>query len=233
MIIAIVSIIAMMFQSCRKINGVGPTVSKNYNVSNFTSIDAGLDADVYYTQDSFFNVEIQAQQNVLDIIETPVVGSELRLQFEKYKNVWKHDRITVHITAPYLTGLGINGSGKIIVDKPITSNSMSLNVNGSGSINVASYTGQSLTGKISGSGSMSVRGGSVSYEALRISGSGDMDLLGLSAISVSAEISGSGSATVRVSDNLDVRISGSGSVYYSGNPSVQTEISGSGKVRKL
>jgi len=233
MLIAIISIIAVIFQSCNKINGVGPVVSKSYNLSGFTSIDAGIDADVYYTQDSFYSVEIQAQQNVLDIIETPIAGGELHIQFEKYKNIWKHDRITVYITAPAMSCLGINGSGNIIANKPISSTYMMLSINGSGNINVASYTGQTLTGKISGSGNLNVRGGSVSNEALRISGSGNMDLLGISAKSVSAEISGSGSATVTVSDNLDVRISGSGSVYYAGNPSVHTEVSGSGKVRKM
>lgn len=224
---------AFLFQSCHKIKGEGAVINKEYNLSGFSSVDLGLSADVYYTQDNFYRVEIQAQQNIQDIIQTPIVNGELKLEFEKYKNIWKHDRIVIYITAPSLSGLGINGSGNIHVLQPMTSGHITLKINGSGNINIQKLTAETLTANISGSGNIAVNDGSVNNEALKISGSGSIDLLGLNAKFAATETSGSGNTRVRVSDNLNVRISGSGDVFYIGNPSLYSSISGSGKITRL
>lgn len=233
-ILALLSLVALFTTpSCRKVSGEGPTVTQDYVLGNFTSVDAGIDADVYYTQSNTTSVEISAQQNILSQISTPIVNGELRLQFRDFFTVWHHAPITVRISAPYLNGMGINGSGHFYALTPTTSSTLNLKVNGSGSISVAHYTGQSLSGNISGSGDITVSGGSVSAESLQISGSGTMDMLGINAVSASTQTSGSGKTTVNVSNSLDVRISGSGDVYYTGNPVIYTSISGSGKVMKL
>lgn len=233
MSLAAILVLAFILQSCHKIKGEGPVITRSYSLSGFTAIDAGIDADVYVTQDNFYKVEIQAQENILSKIETPIVNGELKLQFEKYINLRRHDRIVVYITAPDIAGLGINGSGTLSALQPISSARLYLKVNGSGSVSVSSYIGETLSANISGSGDVNVNGGAVNSEALKISGSGTINLLNLSAKYVSAETSGSGKTTVRVSDNLDVSISGSGDVYYAGNPSVHTVISGSGRVSRL
>ncbi|GAA4461449.1 head GIN domain-containing protein [Nemorincola caseinilytica] len=233
LLVALAAVSVVSFQSCRRTVGEGPSITKTYNVSGFTSIDAGLDGDVYYTQDSVYKVEIYAQSNVQDLIETPIVDGELRLQFKKFSSLRRHGKVVVYISAPSINGLGVNGSGNVYASQPISSASMALKVNGSGNLSINSYTGTSVSGHISGSGRITVTGGSVRSSELRTSGSGDIDMLGLQAENVTVHTSGSGTTTVSASNSLDVRISGSGDVYYRGNPSVYTSISGSGKVSRI
>lgn len=233
MIALFVLFITQLFQSCHKINGEGATVTQTYNPGDFTAIDASIDADVYYVAGSACSVEIQAQQNILNIIEMNVADGELQVQFEKFKNVRHHDRIIITITTPALTGLGINGSGDIRVLQPVNINNLSLKVTGSGSINMAEVTGKTITASVSGSGSILVNGGSLNSESLHISGSGTINLQQVTSKYTATKTSGSGTTDVYVTDNLDVEISGSGDVYYSGNPSVHSSISGSGKVMHL
>lgn len=223
----------MAFSSCRRTIGEGPSITKTYSASGFTSIEAGIGGDVYYTQDSVYKVEIYAQTNVQDLIETPVVGGELRIQFKKFSKIGRYERVVVYVHAPAMNGLGVNGSGTLYASGPINSSNMSLKVNGSGNINIASYKGQSISANISGSGRIAVNGGEVINSDLRISGSGDVDMLHMSAENVVINTSGSGNATVTATNTLDVKISGSGSVYYNGSPSLYTNISGSGKVSRL
>ena len=218
-----------MTQSCKKINGQGPVVSQTFNVSYFNAVNLNLDADVYYTQDNTYKLEIHAQQNILDIIESPVEGRELRLSFQNF-NVWKHDRITIYISAPFLNSIGITGSGTIHALQAIHGNNLSMKVTGSGDVNIAQFKGQSVSGDVSGSGSIIINGGDVSSEDLHISGSGTIDLMGMSAATANTHTSGSGSTYLYATDHIDVRISGSGDVYYSGNATVNSSISGSGKV---
>jgi hypothetical protein len=230
-IIAAAALSSFAFQSCHKTSGDGPSVTKDYNLSGFTSIDAGLEGDVYYTQSSTYKVEIYAQTNVHELIETPIVDGELHLQFKKFSKLGRHDRVVVYISAPSVNGLGVNGSGHLRVTQPM--NSANVKVNGSGDINIASYTGDYLSANISGSGHINVNGGTARSTDLHISGSGDIDMLNLDAESVKTNTSGSGNTTVSASKYLDVRISGSGDVYYRGNPSVNASISGSGKVSHI
>ena len=220
-------------QSCRKISGEGATITRTYSVGTFTSVDAGIDADIYYTPGSTYSVEISAQQNVLDRIEEHVSGSELQIYYTDYAHIWHHTPITIHVTAPLLYGMTINGSGNFYALTPLTTSPLNLKISGSGNINVARFEGQNLTANISGSGNITVSGGSVTDESLKISGSGNIDVLGVTASSASTRTSGSGKTTVNATRTLDVNISGSGDVYYTGNPTMNVEISGSGKVKRL
>lgn len=216
--------------SCHKISGEGPVVSRKLNITNFSGLYAGIDGDIYFTQGNDYSVEIIAQQNIQDIIEATTKNGELNLQFQRLKNVTRHSRITVYVTAPSINSLGINGSGDMHVLQPIHSTNMSLRVNGSGTVYIADLDARNVQGDISGSGKLTVGRGSVDNEDLHISGSGTIDMLGLAAYDVNTSTSGSGTTKVNVSHILNSTISGSGNVYYIGNPIVYSSISGSGKV---
>ena len=216
--------------SCNKISGDGPVVSQKLNITGFTGIYAGIDGDVYFTQDSVFKVEIVGQSNIISHIQTYVENGVLQMHFEPLANIGRHTRVTAYVSAPSAYNLGINGSGTLKVLQPIISSDLSLKVNGSGDIYVAQLTGTNLYGNISGSGNINIGAGSVRNESLQISGSGAIDLFNMYARTVDSRTSGSGTTKVNVSDDLTVNISGSGDVYYMGNPSVHSSISGSGKV---
>ena len=231
MLLLLCAVITLVAPSCHKISGEGAVVTRTFSIKDFSGIYAGIDGDIYFTQDSVYKVEILAQQNIQELIQTYVDGGVLQLQFEKFKNVGNHSRITVYVSAPSIHDLGVNGSGYLRVLQPVMSSALHLKVNGSGDVYVSQFNGANLTGTISGSGNINVGSGSASTETLQISGSGGIDMLNLSARSVNVRISGSGNAKVNATDNLDVNISGSGDVYYLGSPSLHTSISGSGKVR--
>lgn len=234
MFVVITLLTVASIQSCHKISGEGPVVSKTYPLSGFTGVESKIDADVYFIQDSFYKVEIQAQANIQDIMDIRVENGTLLLQFDKYKNVRRYDHVAVYVTAPNLTSLGINGSGNIRIQQPISVNGdVTLSVNGSGDINANSVTASSLYAKINGSGSLTVNNGTVNYESAQISGSGNINLVGVMAKRAKVETSGSGKTTIWATDDLDVRISGSGDVFYKGSPSMRVETSGSGKVSHL
>ncbi|MBX2906079.1 MAG: DUF2807 domain-containing protein [Taibaiella sp.] len=229
--IALLATAALSTSSCRRIVGDGPSITKTYSLSGFSSINSGIDGDVYYTQDSTYHVEIYGQSNILDKIETPIENGELRLQFRKFERIGWHNKVIVRISAPAMTGLGVNGSGNLYANQPVNSANMNVKVNGSGNVTMSSYTGSDFTSQISGSGRITVNGGKVQTASTRISGSGDVDIAGMQAENATVNTSGSGNVRIWATNTLDVRISGSGDVYYSGNPVVTTSISGSGKVR--
>ena len=56
---------------------------------------------------------------------------------------------------------------------------------------------------------------------------------GLQSARASARLTGLGSATVRVSEHLQVEIQEGGTVQYVGNPIVEQEVGGLGQIKRI
>jgi hypothetical protein len=191
-------------------------------------------ADVIYTQAPTYKVELRAQRNILDLIESPVVNGELRLRFKRNLNLRSFDRVLIYISSPDMYSLSMSGSGKIEVPGSIVTTRMRLAVSGSGDISVDSLKStDNIEAVISGSGDITVRKGSGVRANVLVSGSGTANMEGVVTNDVDANISGSGSVRVNALQTLNARISGSGNVYYRGTPSITSDVSGSGKLIRL
>lgn len=225
--------IAVSFTSCKKhifnsIKGKGGTVTEVRALTGFNKISLDIDADITYTQDSVYFVEISAQQNVLDVIKTEISAGELEIEFSKW--VRKHSNIEIIIHSPDLREVDLDGSGNFESTGMLTTTGLDLEVSGSGNVVLAGVTAEELDADISGSGNIYISGGVVTNEEVNISGSGNIEIDDLTANNSNAKISGSGSISVWVLEQLDATISGSGDIKYKGNPIVNTNISGSGSV---
>lgn len=223
---------ALCFQSCKKIKGDGPVVSEFRNVKNFRAISSDIDGDVHFTPGNIYEVEIRAQQNIIDILETRVSGGELRLRYNGNYNIGRHDRIDIYITGPSPEGFTVAGSGNVDVIHPLQVTEMKLRITGSGSININDLTAEHINAQISGSGDINVNGGTARSAAYQVDGSGRMDLLDVPVKDVTTTTRGSGNIRLHAVDNLDVTIAGSGDVIYKGSPRINKTILGSGNVRR-
>src|SRR5215212_10643303 len=101
--------IFVVFNSCEKVNGDGPVVTEARNIVNFSGIDLRISADVYFKQDPNYKVEISAQRNILQVMETYVSGNRLVIKFKNDVRVRTHDPVMVIISAPTVNSLRISG----------------------------------------------------------------------------------------------------------------------------
>ena len=220
----------IVFTSCEKVVGEGMLVSETRTTAPFNGIESEISGNVIYTQGNDYKVELTAQQNILNVMETPVLSGQLVVRFKNNVRVKSHEQITIKVTAPTITGIGLSGSGNVSVLSPLTGGNFSFRLSGSGDMSLPTITCNNLETNISGSGSITIAGGTATTENFKISGSGDIDARNVLAKIVSTTTSGSGTLRLAASEKLDVKISGSGSVYYWGTPIVSTDISGSGRV---
>jgi hypothetical protein len=231
--VALFSAMALFFFSCEKVNGDGPVVTETRAQTGYQGIDMRMAGTVYFKRDSVYKVELSAQQNVLDEIQTYVSDDRLVIKLTNNVKLRSYEPLKVMVSGPTLNALRVSGSGDIITTSAFTSGSVDLNVSGSGSIKIIDLTADYLDGNISGSGNIEVQNGAIAEQRLKISGSGSINLSDVNSIKAKTTTSGSGDIRLNVSQELDVTISGSGSVYYKGNPSIDTRISGSGKVVRM
>jgi hypothetical protein len=76
--VALLSALILLITSCEKIDGEGPVVTETRDVSGFSGIDFRIGGDVYFKKDTVYKVEVSAQQNILDKLETYVSDGNLK-----------------------------------------------------------------------------------------------------------------------------------------------------------
>lgn len=228
----IVAIAALLFTSCERdyfdvVKGHGPIVSENRFTASYEEVALAIPADVYIVQGEDEGITIEAQDNVLDVIETEVRHGELKLKFEDGVIVKRFDPIKVYITTEDLSQITVSGSGNVYNDSPIVTNELRVRISGSGNVDLHDIDTPVMDAKISGSGKVYLEGITADLY-LQISGSGDIYAFNLLTETADVTISGSGKTEVTVAHYLNAQISGSGDVYYRGHPDIDSRISGSG-----
>ena len=229
----LIGVLALFFTSCKKINGEGPVITENRDVTGYSGIDLRISGRVRFTIDSVYKVEIHAQRNILDKVETYLLDNRLVIKFKNNFNLRAHEPIEVVVSGPTLNAIRVSGSGNVETTNAVTTDLLDLDVSGSGDIRMSTVTATDADLRISGSGDIKIGNGTIEEEKLRISGSGSIDLVNVAAVKATTTTSGSGDIHLNVSQQLNVTISGSGSVFYKGNPDIDSHISGSGKIIQL
>jgi hypothetical protein len=204
-------------------------------VDSFTEISLRVGAKLYLEQGNKYNLEIVAKPSTLDEIITEVKDGKLIIRFPNKNFFWNDFRpgdITIYVTTPEITGLGVSGSGDIIAEDEIKSKIVDLAVSGSGNIKLSEFSAERVKAIISGSGDICLTGKNAAQDlSVNISGSGNFKGLDYQADDVSVKIAGSGNVEIEANNNLYVRLAGSGNVTYKGRPMIDQSIAGSGKVR--
>jgi Protein of unknown function (DUF2807). len=206
-------------------------------VDPFSEISLRIGAKLHLEQGAKQNLEIVAKTSTLEQIITEVKDGKLIIRFPNKDYFWKTfqpGEITIYITTPEISGLGVSGSGDIIAENTIKTRVLDLGVSGSGNIRLSDLAAQQVKGTISGSGDIVLAGKNAAEDlSIAISGSGSLKALDYLADNVSVKVAGSGDVSIEAVKTLYVRIAGSGNVMYRGNPQIDQSIAGSGKVKNV
>ena len=189
------------------IRGSGQTVSESRSLSNFHSINSTIVADLFLTQGPQEDIIIEAQQNILPLLETAVVNEQLILSFDDC--VEDLDKISVTVVLPELRQLRLTGVGSFVMQNDFDLDTLDIFL-----IEVGEFRLR----------------GTVDALSIDLVGVGDIHAFDLSAVSCDISIVGAGNAEVRVTEQLDVTIVGVGNVFYKGMPTITSNITGSGSV---
>ncbi len=189
--------------------GNGHVISESRTVPSFTGVELQGSADVKVVPGSTQSVVVEADDNIVPLVETTVRNGTLVIRNRLNTNIMtsNHMRVTVTMNNPSRVVLG-----------------------GSGNMDVSGVSGPDLTVDLSGSGEILVNG-TADHVTITLPGSGNINCEALKAKSAKITILGSGTVTVYVSESLDGTIMGSGTIHYAGNPpQVTKHISGSGTI---
>ncbi|WP_211452737.1 head GIN domain-containing protein [Collimonas antrihumi] len=200
-------------------------------VGSFQQVEVMDAVNVFLTQGPTKPAVIEAESNLVPLVELEISGSVLRVHLKRNSSFTSRHDINVYLSAPEVNGLSVFGSGDLkLRDKLSSKDGIKISISGSGSVSGELNT-PTVTASIAGAGDIKVRGKTRDLK-VSIAGSGDYDGFDLMAENTSVSIVGSGDAHVYASKNLNVSTAGSGDVAYSGDPQVRSSIMGSGSVKK-
>jgi uncharacterized lipoprotein YajG len=215
-ILVVLMVVALSLSACSALpnvlnitRGSGNVTSETREISGVTSVDSTGAADVDITFGEAESVVVEAEDNIVPLIETEVEGGRLVIGTKSNTSYSNKKPVTVHVTLKSLEVVSLSGSG---------------------SITVQNFLGDALKVDLSGSGDINVSGTADSAD-LTLGGSGKINGEQFKADSVKVSVDGSGDARVYVSEQLEADVSGSGSIRYSGNPKqVSKNVIGSGSI---
>lgn len=224
--------VLFLMSSCHMVSGTGPVTTSTRNVSHFNAVESTMSGDTEITIDSVYSVKVEAQKDIIDMIETSVEGDRLVIKTKDGYSINSNGKIIIHVTMPQLTQLQVTGSGNAKILNNLATKSLRLDVSGSGDIETAAVSTEEFEATITGSGNIKVAGGTCKEQKLELTGNGDVDCGNLQAKLANASLTGSGNAKINVSEYLKVSITGSGDLKYSGKPQVTAQVTGSGSLNQ-
>jgi hypothetical protein len=212
----------------------GPTVSRAFQVGNFTELEAAGPFDVTVRTGANPGVQVQGNKSLVDKLKVDVDGDKLRIRPERshsWFSGWHgvRGKATVLVTVPQLRAATLAGAGAIRIDK-IQGEDFEGSIAGAGDLILQSVNVRNLKVGIAGSGSLTGNG-KVQSAIYDIAGSGDVKGEGIAAEELKVSIAGAGSVRAHATRAAKVDIMGAGDVEVTGGAKCEVHKMGSGDVR--
>jgi hypothetical protein len=223
--------VVILFASCSVLGerGNGNVQKQERKVAEFNAIDVSGAFDVILSQGTTQSVIVEADENLLPLIRTEVIGNTLKIDNDK--PIHNPKCMKVYITVTDLKRVEVSGAVDLQTQNKLTLTELALDISGAtdATFDIAV---QKLEISSSGGSEMNFTGMANRMD-LDVSGAAEIHAFGLLTEIASLSISGAGEAEINVTKELNADISGAATVRYKGNPvKVDSDISGAGSIKK-
>ena len=178
-------------------------VEESRELTGFERIAMMGSMDVEYIQADSFSVKVHAP-NVEEMkkVETEVEGNELKISMKNSSNFFRFDssdadNITVYVTSPDFLGVRLLGSGDFLSDQPLDTDTLTIELRGSGDIRFNNVICDKVSVSLIGSGDVSLDRVQTQWGQLDLIGSGDIDVFFDQSGEVNAQVKGSGDIEIK------------------------------------
>jgi hypothetical protein len=219
-------------QNAPVLEGSGVVVTESRVAGEFDTLVLSGTADVIVTIDDAIELEVEADDNIVPLIETTVVDEVLTVATSgEGVTLRPSGDVVVRVSTPQLSRIEHTGVGHVMVGA-LTTDNLTVLFRGVGEIGVSSLAADTVVVEASGAGSVAMAG-RVMSQTLSLGETADYLGADLESEMASVGHNGIGYAEIWVEQELDVVIRDIGSVSFYGDPAISTEITGGGAVIPL
>lgn len=189
------------------VKGSGDSASENREIKGFKGVDVGSSFEVVITAQKEFSVTVEADDNILPLIETEVRRGVLNIECSR--RVSPKTPMRILISAPDIDDVETSGAASVTLNS-IKNSNLKIDSSGASRVFVTGETSKLL---------------------VELSGATKVDAEALLAETANIETSGASQASVNVLNSLRTDASGASKITYSGNPrDLNTKKSGAASV---
>lgn len=228
--------IALTVTSCHfdvhwgQIDGNGNVITEIREVGDFTGVRGSAGMDVFLTEGTENKVVVEADENLMEIIETSVEGNTLKIGTQK--SIGRSKSRKVHVTYVKLENIEASSGADVIANSVIKNETLSLESSSGADLELEILAKEVYINTSSGA-DIKVTGRAERLVADASSGS-DLKARQLEVLSCKAEASSGASIEVNTKKEMEGHASSGGDIRYYGNPSdVSVRDGVSGNVRKM
>lgn len=225
--------------SCIHVNdgrvGRGEIITEERSVGNFEKIRVLSSCDVLYTQGDTVSVTVEGEKQDVERTEVIQQGNTLVITHKNNKLMsgFNNHEVNVYVTSPDLIGVSMRGSGDFKAAGHIDTDTLDIELTGSGDMDFEDIVCDELRTTLKGSGDVEVKRVQCNYSSVFLMGSGDVEVNHERVAKANLSLKGSGDIKAGFANGGDVNaeILGSGDIIIKGNPgNIRKRVRGSGDV---
>ena len=207
------------------VRGDGEVVSKSRKISDdFVRIDASRGLDVYITKSKNISLEVEADENLHELIETEVKNGTLYITTTK--NIYSASAKKIHLSVNHINAIHVNSGAEVYSENTFSTDKLVINAS-SGAHARMDLKVDELTCE-SSSGSEIRVAGETNYLIASSSSGSDIDAYELKAKTCKADASSGSDINVFVTESFEGSATSGADIQYKGNPEEVNESDNSG-----
>lgn len=202
------------------IKGNGNVEEEERKIDQFDEVKASRGVNVYLTQGEEFKVVVRADENLIDIIETEVLGDELIVR--STKNVRNAKEYKVFVSAPDYESVISSSGSNVYSETEINTDDLEVSASAGANITLEINVDE-LEASASAGANIYLDGLAEECEA-RASAGSNIKAEDLRTNNADLKVSSGANIWIEIDNNLKAGASSGGNVFYNGEPK-QTDIS--------
>ena len=198
------------------IKGSGNVITRELPISDFTKVEAGNSFRVTITRADSFNVQVRADDNLVEHLDVRRSDDTLVIRLVPGKST-RNATLEADVSLPELTGVKLTGASRGTVNGFDATGEFSVHLSGASKLSGDIQAAQT-DARLSGASSLELTGSSHDV-SLRASGASKTVMEDFAIDAAEVHLSGASSATLNVKDAFGpVALSGASKLVYLGDP---------------
>lgn len=216
-IVTLLLLVLVTTSSCmfKGLSGNGDVKTQTRAITQeFKAISVSHGIDVFITTNESISVEVEADDNIIDLIKTEVENGELKIYFSK--QVWHSKARKVYVSVPVIEEISVSSGASIKLENSIITEKFVLKAS-SGSDIIANVGVTDLSCSASSGADVIISGIAKNFDVEASSGS-TVNADELEAEYVDARASSGADISAFVLNSIIIKKSSGGDIKYKGNP---------------
>jgi len=207
------------------VKGDGNVINKKRKISNdFSRVEVSRGLDLYLTKSKDASLEIEADENLHELITTEVKDGVLKIT--STKNIWSASAKKVHLHVDNLNGISISSGAEVYTRNTFVSDELSMNISSGASAEMELKVGD-LSCDISSGADIELSGEADNFTVSSSSGS-DVKAYDLNARNCRADASSGSNIKLMATETIEAEATSGAGISYKGNPRVLKQKDNSG-----